>query len=227
MGFVLKPIKLLFGGIVFLVLLLIVAAAVSIFGPGIWASVRGEPDYSVKLPADAAPITERYDVLSFTGEDGHEHPIILPKAQPPLPPPNRFQTGPEARAAENAEEVLRSVGISADVYVVKGASTGEPIMVIAFDLSQGAGSILPRSGQGLEATIDQLIQASRREGTDLAGVSVVIHSEEGEPVVAASTSAGEVRAFRDGEIPMDEAMDHLGLSIIDRSAIIDLLTGLK
>ena len=74
-----KFIKRFIGGIVIIVLLVIVAGVVSIFGPQIWSGVRGEPDYSVTLPADARPVTERYDILNVKGDNGQEHPLILPR----------------------------------------------------------------------------------------------------------------------------------------------------
>ncbi|MFC2072704.1 hypothetical protein ACFLUU_08430 [Chloroflexota bacterium] len=218
-----KFIKRFIGWVVIIVLLIIVAGVVSIFGPQIWSGFCGEPDYSVTLPADARPVTERYDILSVKGDDGQEHPLILPRIQPPSPPPNRFLTGPQGRAAVNAEEVLRSSGVPADVYVVKGTTTGEPVMVVSLEISQG----LPSTGQGLEEMISQLLSACRSEGVELAGIAAVLHSEEGEPLMAISTSTGEALAFRDGEIPADEAMEHLGVSLIDRKAIIDLLSELR
>ncbi len=222
-----KTIKYLITGFVAIVILLAIVLAVGIFGPGVWSSIRGEPDYSVTLREDASPITDRFDVFAVTGEDGTEHQVILPRAQPPLPPPNRFLTGPGAQVAQNAEQVLRSGGIPADAYVVQGANTGEPVMIISMDLSQGRDSLLPTGGRGVETTINELLQVARREGVDVTAVAVVLHDEEGDPVVAISTSADEVRAFRDGEITMEEAMDHLGISLVDRAAIIDLLTGLR
>ena len=95
------------------------------------------------------------------------------------------------------------------------------------DLNEGGGSLLPSGGRGLEATIDELLRIGRAEGVDIAGVSAVLHNEEGDPVIAISTSADEVRAFKDGEITMEEAIEHLGISLIDRGAIIDLITGLR
>ena len=218
-----KFLKRIIGAVVVIVLLLIAAAVISIFSPQLWSGVRGEADYSVTLPADARPITERYDILRVKGDNGEEQTVILPRAQPPLLQPNRFLTGPEAQAAENAEEALRSSGISADVYVVKGASTGEPVMVISLDISNG----LPSSSQSQEEMIYQIFHACRSEGVELAGIAAVLHSEEGEPLMAVSTSTGEALAFREGEIPMDEAMDHLGMSLVDRKAIIDLLSELR
>ncbi len=209
--------------VIVIVVLLIVAAVISIFGPQLWSGIRGEADYRVTLPADAQPVTERYDILSVKGDNGEEQPVILPRAQPPLPQPNRFLTGPAAQAAENAEEALRSSGIPADVYVVSGASTGEPVMVISLDISNG----LPSSSLSQEEMIYQLFHACRSEGVELAGVAAVLHSQEGEPLMAVSTSAREAIAFREGEIPMDEAMEHIGMSLIDRKAVIDLLSELR
>ena len=100
-------------------------------------------------------------------------------------------------------------------------------MVISMDLNQGTGSLLPSGGRGLEATIDELLQIGRREGVEVTAVSAILHNEEGDPVIAISASADDVRAFRDGEITMEEAIDHLGISLIDRGAIINLLSGLR
>ncbi len=218
-----KFIKRFIIGIIVVVILAVVAVVVSIFGPQIWSNFGSESDYSVTLPADAKPVTDRYDVLMVKGDYGQEHPVILPRPQPPSPPSNRFTTGPEGQAAAVAEDVLRSSGIPADVYVVQGTITGEPVMVISMEISQR----LPTSAQNLDETVSKLISACRSEGVDLTGIAGVLHNEEGEPLMAFSTSIDEALDYRDGEIPNDEVMEHLGLSLIDRKEIISLLSELR